>query len=62
MMKGEWDPFQAHALVSNGTGLTLNGTPIPAKGMVVKKAGQMPPDEWLLGKFNFDLDGVTILK
>ena len=62
MMKGQWDPFQVHALVSNGTGLALKGTPIPAKGMVVKKAGQMPPDEWLLGKFNFDLDGVTILK
>lgn len=62
MMKGQWDPFQVHALVSNGTGLALKGTPIPAKGMVVKKAGQMPPDEWLLGKFNFDLDGVSILK
>jgi len=29
---------------------------------VVKKAQQMPSDEWLLGKFNFDLDGMTILK
>jgi len=28
----------------------------------VKKAGQMPADTWLLGKFNFDLNGMTILK
>ncbi len=62
MMKGQWDPLQAHALVSNGTGLALNRTPIPAKGTMVKKAGLMPPDEWLLSKFNFDLNGVTILK
>lgn len=62
MMKGQWDPFSEHAFVSNGTGLALQGTPIPAKGSVVKKAGEMPPDAWLLGKFNFDLDGMTILK
>ena len=37
-------------------------TPIPAKGTMVKKAEQVPLDEWLLSKFNFDLDGVTILK
>jgi basic membrane lipoprotein Med (substrate-binding protein (PBP1-ABC) superfamily) len=62
MMKGQWDPFQVHALVSNGTGLALKDTPIPAKGTTVKKAGQMPPDAWLLSKFNFDLEGMTILK
>ena len=62
MRKGQWDPFTVHALVSNGTGLALKDTPIPAKGTVVKKAGQIPTDEWLLGKFNFDLDGVTVLK
>lgn len=62
MMRGQWDPFQAHALVSNGTGLALPGTPIPAKGTVVKPAGQMPTDEWLLSKFNFDLSGMTILR
>src|SRR5438876_1652286 len=62
MMKGQWDPFFEHAFVSNGTGLALQDTPIPPKGMVVKKAQQMPSDEWLLGKFNFDLDGMTILK
>ena len=62
MMKGQWDPFQEHAFVSNGTGLALKDTPIPAKGTVVKKAGQMPADTWLLGKFNFDLNGMTILK
>lgn len=62
MMKGQWDPFQAHAFVSNGTGLALKDTPIPAKGTVVKKAGEAPSDAWLLGKFNFDLDGMTVLK
>ncbi|MDQ7819266.1 MAG: BMP family ABC transporter substrate-binding protein [Armatimonadota bacterium] len=62
MMKGEWDPFFEHAFVSNGTGLALAGTPIPPKGTVVKKAREMPSDEWLLGKFNFDLEGMTILK
>ncbi|MDR7548652.1 MAG: BMP family ABC transporter substrate-binding protein, partial [Armatimonadota bacterium] len=62
MMKGQWDPFQEHAFVSNGTGLALKDTPIPPKGTVVKKAGEMPADTWLLGKFNFDLNGLTILK
>ncbi len=62
MMRGQWDPFQVHALVSNGTGLALPGLPIPAKGTVVKPAGQAPTDEWLLSKFNFDLDGMTILR
>ncbi|MDR5683453.1 MAG: BMP family ABC transporter substrate-binding protein [Armatimonadota bacterium] len=62
MMRGEWDPFQAHALVSNGTGLALRGTPIPPKGTVVKRAGVMPTDEWLLSQFNFDLNGITILR
>ncbi|MDR5694168.1 MAG: BMP family ABC transporter substrate-binding protein [Armatimonadota bacterium] len=62
MRKGQWDPFFEHAFVSNGTGLALKDTPIPPKGTVVKKARQMPSDEWLLGKFNFDLEGMTILK
>jgi simple sugar transport system substrate-binding protein len=65
MMKGQWDPFTEHAFVSNGTGLELKGTPgtpIPPMGTVVKKAGQVPSDEWLLGQFNFDLVGMTILK
>ncbi len=62
MLAGQWDPFQADALVSNGTGLALAGTPIPAEGTVVKKAGEMPSDAWLLSKFNFALDGMTILK
>ena len=62
MMKGQWDPFFEHAFVSNGTGLALKDTPIPPKGTVVKKAKQTPSDTWLLGKFNFDLNGMTILK
>jgi simple sugar transport system substrate-binding protein len=62
MMKGTWDPFEEHAFVSNGTGLALEGTPIPARGTVVKKARTKPSDEWLLGRFNFDLDGLIVLE
>jgi basic membrane protein A and related proteins len=62
MMKGEWDPFAEHAFVSNGTGLDLVSLPIPDKGTVVKPAGEMPTDEWLLGQFNFDLEGLMILE
>ncbi len=62
MMKGEWDPFTEHELVSNGTGLELEGLPIPAAGTVVKPAGEAPTVEFLLSKFNFDLQGTTILK
>jgi basic membrane protein A len=61
MMKGEWDPFQESAFVSNGTGLELEGVPIPAAGTEVKPAGEMPTDAWLLSEFNFDLQGVEIL-
>jgi len=62
MMKGEWDPFTAHAFVSNGTGLDMEGNPVPAKGKEVKPAGEAPTTEWLLSKFNFDVEGVTILE
>jgi len=62
MIAGTWDPFQDHEFVSNGTGLALDNLPIPAKGTVVKKAGEMPSDEWLLAKFNFDLLGLNILQ
>lgn len=62
MMKGEWDPFTAHAFVSNGTGLELEGTPIPEAGTEVKPAGEEPTVEWLLSQFNFDLQGLTILE
>jgi basic membrane lipoprotein Med (substrate-binding protein (PBP1-ABC) superfamily) len=62
MMKGEWDPFTAHEFVSNGTGLELEGLPIPAAGTVVKAADEVPTTEFLLSKFNFDLEGTTILK
>lgn len=62
MIAGTWDPFSDHEFVSNGTGLALGNLPIPAKGTVVKKAGEMPSDEWVLSKFNFDLNGMTILQ
>ncbi len=61
MIKGVWDPFFAHELVSNGTGVELEGLPVPPEGEVVKPANVMPDDEWLLGQFNFDLAGVNIL-
>lgn len=61
MIDGVWDPFFEHEFVSNGTGLELEGLPIPEAGTVVKPAGQMPTNEWLLSKFNFDLQGMNIL-
>lgn len=61
MMRGEWDPFTEHAFISNGTGLALDGTPVPPRGTVVKEAGVQPTDEWLLAFFNFDLEGTTVL-
>ena len=62
MMAGEWDPFTEHAFVSNGTGIELEGIPVPAAGTEVKPAGEVPTAEWLLGKFNFDLEGTQILE
>jgi len=62
MIAGQWDPFTEHAFVSNGTGLDLDGTPVPAAGTEVKPAGEAPTDEWLLSLFNFDVEGVEILE
>ncbi|MFQ5577938.1 MAG: BMP family ABC transporter substrate-binding protein [Anaerolineae bacterium] len=62
MMKGEWDPFTEHEFVSNGTGLDLEGVPVPAAGTTVKPAGEVPTAEWLLSQFNFDLDGLKLLE
>ncbi|MCJ7537280.1 MAG: BMP family ABC transporter substrate-binding protein [Anaerolineales bacterium] len=62
MINGSWDPFTVHAFISNGTGLELEGTPIPPAGTEVKAAGEEPTDEWLLSKFSFDLAGVEILE
>lgn len=62
MIAGVWDPFTEHTFVSNGTGLDLEGTPVPAAGTEVKPAGEEATDEWLLSLFNFDLAGVTILE
>ena len=62
MINGEWDPFTEHAFISNGTGLELEGAPVPAAGEEVKPAGEVPTDEWLLSLFNFDVEGVEILE
>jgi basic membrane lipoprotein Med (substrate-binding protein (PBP1-ABC) superfamily) len=62
MIDGVWDPFFEHAFVSNGTGLDLESLPVPEAGTVVKPAGEMPTDEWLLSQFNFDLEGTMILE
>ncbi len=62
MIKGEWDPFTEHAFISNGTGLELEGAPIPPAGEEVKPAGEEPTAEWLLSLFNFDVEGVNILE
>jgi basic membrane lipoprotein Med (substrate-binding protein (PBP1-ABC) superfamily) len=62
MINGEWDPFTEHAFISNGTGLDLDGTPVPAAGTEVKPAGEVPTAEWLLSLFNFDVEGVNILE
>jgi basic membrane lipoprotein Med (substrate-binding protein (PBP1-ABC) superfamily) len=62
MINGEWDPFTEHAFISNGTGLELEGAPVPAAGEEVKPAGEAPTDEWLLSLFNFDVEGVEILE
>ena len=62
MMKGEWDPFTEHAFVSNGTGLDMDGLPVPAAGTEVKAAGVVPTIEFLLSMFNFDMQGTTVLK
>jgi basic membrane protein A len=62
MIKGDWDPFTEYEFVSNGTGLDLEGLPVPAAGTSVKPAGETPTNEWLLSQFNFDLQGMTILE
>ena len=62
MIDGVWDPFFEHAFVSNGTGLELEGLPIPPVDTMVKEAGVMPTDVWLLSQFNFDLKGIVILE
>ncbi len=62
MIKGVWDPFFEHEFASNGTGLALDNLPIPAEGTVVKQAGEMQSDEWLLSEFNFDLEGTVVLE
>jgi basic membrane lipoprotein Med (substrate-binding protein (PBP1-ABC) superfamily) len=61
MMLGVWDPFMEHELVSGGTGVELTGLPVPPPGTVVKPAGVMPSDEFLLAELNFHLDGIVYI-
>lgn len=64
MLSGAWDPFYEHQLVSSGEGVEIPelNLKVPPKGTVVKPAKQMPSDEWLLGRLNFMLDGIILLK
>jgi len=62
MMAGEWDPFTEHAFVSSGSGLEMEGLPVPAAGEEVKAAGEAPTDHFLLFEFNFDLEGMDVLE
>lgn len=64
MLIGAWDPFYENALVSSGEGIPVPelGLDVPPKGTVVKPAGVMPTDDWLLGKLNFQLDGIVLVK
>ena len=62
MLKGVWDPFFEYELVSSGEGIEMPGLPIPAEGAVVKSAGVMPTDEFLLGQLNFQLEGIVLVE
>ncbi|MEM2016433.1 MAG: BMP family ABC transporter substrate-binding protein [Nitrososphaerota archaeon] len=64
MLIGAYDPFSEHAIVSSGEGIPIPelGLDVPPKGTVVKPAGVMPTDDWLLGKLNFQLDGIVLVK
>ena len=62
MMAGVWDPFFEYELVSSGVGKELEGIPVPSAGTVVKPAGVMPTDEFLLGELNFQLEGIVLVE
>ncbi|MCS7125943.1 MAG: BMP family ABC transporter substrate-binding protein [Aigarchaeota archaeon] len=64
MLIGAYDPFSENELVSSGEGVPIPelGLEVPPKGTVVKPAGVMPTDDWLLGKLNFQLDGIVLVK
>jgi basic membrane lipoprotein Med (substrate-binding protein (PBP1-ABC) superfamily) len=62
MIKGTWDPFFEYELVSSGIGIEMPGLPVPAAGTVVKPAGEMPTDEFLLGQLNFQLEGIVLVE
>ena len=62
MLKGVWDPFFEYEFVSSGEGRELPGLPVPAAGTVVKPAGEMPTDEFLLGELNFQLEGIELVE
>lgn len=62
MLAGVWDPFFEYELVSSGEGLEIPGLPVPPSGTVVKAAGVMPSDEFLLGELNFELEGIVLVE
>jgi len=61
MMRGVWDPFYEYEFISSGEGVELPELPVPPSGTVVKPAGVMPSDEFLLTQFNFQLEGIVHL-
>ena len=61
MILGAWDPLFEYTLVSSGISIDLPGLPVPAAGTVVKPAGVMPTDEFLLGGLNFQLEGIVLI-
>jgi len=62
MMRGEWDPFYEYELVAGVESVEIPGVAPPrTPGEVVKPAGVMPSDEFLLTQFNFQLEGIVKL-
>lgn len=64
MIAGTWDPFFEHELVSSGIGVEVPeiGLTVPPKGTVVKPAKTPASDEFLLGKLNFQLEGIILIE
>ncbi|MEM2747168.1 MAG: BMP family ABC transporter substrate-binding protein [Candidatus Caldarchaeum sp.] len=64
MLAGVWDPFYEHQLVSSGEGIEIPqlNLKVPPKGTVVKEAKELATDDFLLGKLNFMVDGIVLVK